>query len=112
MEVDTMPMDMRDENAGDSQDQYLEQDATSTTFYAEGFPGAAFIFDKGETFVDQFDRDDYASKRKDNMHYPFASLAEWELASFLLLSSLSMAAIDNFLKLQLVSPDFSFPPNS
>jgi len=38
-----------------------------------------------------------------NLYYPFVSQPEWELASFLLKSGLSMVATDKFLKLQIVS---------
>jgi len=37
------------------------------------------------------------------MYYPFSNAAEWELASFLLSSDLSMRKIDELLKLKLVS---------
>ncbi|KAG0693661.1 hypothetical protein DFH29DRAFT_762430, partial [Suillus ampliporus] len=40
--------------------------------------------------------------RKDNLFYPFASKEEWEVADYLLHSSLSMAAIDKFLKLCMI----------
>ena len=53
--------------------------------------------------MDEFDRDDHATMREENLYYPWASRQEWELASFLLRSSLSMAAIDQFLSLDLVS---------
>ncbi|KAG2065164.1 hypothetical protein BDR04DRAFT_965436, partial [Suillus decipiens] len=43
----------------------------------------------------------YAAHHKENIYYPFASLQEWELASFLLCLSLSMAAINQFLRLEL-----------
>jgi hypothetical protein len=53
--------------------------------------------------MDIFDEDSHASKRENNVYYPFASADEWELASFLVKSGLSISAIDEFLKLQLVS---------
>jgi hypothetical protein len=53
--------------------------------------------------MDLFDDDEYAENREMNLYYPFASQPEWELASFLLKSGLSMVAIDEFLKLQMVS---------
>ncbi|KAF8800937.1 hypothetical protein BYT27DRAFT_7227077 [Phlegmacium glaucopus] len=40
--------------------------------------------------------------RKGHLYYPFTLRDEWELASFLLCSRLSMAAVDHFLKLKLV----------
>jgi hypothetical protein len=63
---------------------------------------AAEIFGRGESFTDVFNNDKYADRRDDNLYYPFASKPDWEMASFLLRSTLSMAAIDEFLSLELV----------
>ncbi|KAG2737085.1 hypothetical protein P692DRAFT_201684677, partial [Suillus brevipes Sb2] len=52
-----------------------------------------------------FDADEFAECRKENLFYPFASKEEWEIGDFLLRSPLSMAAIDVFLKLPLVSTE-------
>jgi hypothetical protein len=70
--------------------------------YIERFKGAAKVYGRGQSLQDRFSTDTYAPFRKDNLHYPFASLQDWELASFLLCSTLSMAAIDQFLGLQMV----------
>ncbi|KAG1776905.1 hypothetical protein EV702DRAFT_1045915 [Suillus placidus] len=68
----------------------------------EHFRGAAKVYQRGQTFRDRFNMDPYTVHRKDNLYYPFASCQDWELGSFLLCSSLSMAAIDEFLGLELV----------
>ena len=52
--------------------------------------------------MDQFFSDQYAPFRQENLYYPFVSAADWQLASWLLCSHLSMAAIDDFLSLKLV----------
>ena len=75
----------------------------SKNYYTEVYPGAAQTYGKGPTFMDGFDGDEHAAMREDNLYYPWASQPEWELASFLLRSSLSMAVIDQFLSLKLVS---------
>lgn len=82
------------------------------------FPGAARIVDQnGIKFMDTFDEDVYSEIRSsDNLYYPFANHPEWELAEYLLTSELSMAAIDRFLSLTLVSftflqRHFEFPCN-
>jgi len=80
-----------------------EQDAPLPLHYTQLFPGASEIFGKGKTYMDLFDDDEYAGNRETNLYYPFASQPEWELASFLLKSGLSMVAMDEFLKLQMVS---------
>jgi hypothetical protein len=101
--VDTVDtMDTNDANH-QSDEQYLEQDATLPPLYTETFPGASEIFGQGETYMDSFDNDEHADERKTNLYYPFASQPEWELASYILKSGLSMAAVDEFLKLQMVS---------
>jgi hypothetical protein len=71
--------------------------------FLEMFPGAGQTFGRAATFMDIFDADPHAPKRKQHLYYPFASREEWQLASFLLCSDLSMNAIDRFLKLELVS---------
>ena len=72
----------------------------------EVFEGASKTYGKGTTFMAQFDHDRFAKERTANLYYPFASREEWELASFLLCSSLSMHAIDTFLASDLVRLEF------
>ncbi|KAF8802554.1 hypothetical protein BYT27DRAFT_7111964 [Phlegmacium glaucopus] len=74
----------------------------SSSFFSEFYPGASKIFGSGPTFMDNFDNDQFFKERQAHPHYPFASKAEWQLASFLLRSGLSMAAMDKFFKLELV----------
>lgn len=77
--------------------------AQSQPFYVETYPGVACPTGNGPTFMDLFNEDQFAKERTSNIYYPFATRKEWELAAFLLKSKLSMAAIDEFLKLELVS---------
>ncbi|KAG2132153.1 uncharacterized protein EDB93DRAFT_1243059 [Suillus bovinus] len=70
--------------------------------YVERFRNAAKVYRCGQTFQDRFNMDPYTAYRKDNLYYPFASRQDWELGSFLLCSPLSMAAIDEFLGLEIV----------
>jgi len=87
-----------------SHDHSPPQPLTPTfPFFKETHPTASTVYGKGSTFMDIFDKDSHASKRTKQLYYPFASKDEWELASFLLRSHLSMALIDRFLKLKLVS---------
>ncbi|KAJ3903393.1 hypothetical protein F5879DRAFT_803727 [Lentinula edodes] len=65
------------------------------------FPNASQIVGQGATFMDDFNDDHFADERGTNLYYPFASRPEWETASFLLNSSLSMQEIDVYLKLDL-----------
>ena len=71
--------------------------------FIQEYVGAAREYGRGTTFLETFDCDPYAQARKTNLYYPFASRDEWELAAFLLRSDLSLALIDSFLSLKLVS---------
>ena len=76
--------------------------------FVEEYKGAAKEYGTGTTFMDEFDRDQYAGERIKNLYYPFASRDEWEVAAYLLRSDLSMASIDSLLSLNLVSVTFNF----
>lgn len=78
-------------------------DDKQNPFNIKKHPTSGSVYGCGETFMDQCDKDSFSEKRKGHLYYPFASRDEWELASYLLCSRLSMAAIDHFLKLNLVS---------
>jgi len=70
----------------------------------EQYEGARTCYSKdGLTFLDLFNADEFAECRKENLFYPFAFKEEWEIGDFLLRSPLSMAMIDVFLKLPLIS---------
>lgn len=71
------------------------------TFRTE-FPNAGEVYGRGKSFMDRFNDDTHTPHRADNPHYPFADQEEWELASFLLRSGLSMQKVDEFLRLKLV----------
>lgn len=92
MDVDDMPL-------GDEQRNV----PTPDTATLENFPGASLSYPGGKTFMDEFFADQHGALRNDNLFYPFASQQDWQIASWLLRSRLSMAAIDAFLALDLVS---------
>ena len=72
-------------------------------YHVEEFGGAAKVHGTGSTFMDKFDKDQYAKNRRSNLYFPFASKQEWDLAAFLLRSPLSISDVDKFLSLELVS---------
>ena len=80
-------------------------DTNSDTFTTNYFEGAAKVIDhNGQTFMKTFNEDQFvAIQESDNLYYPFADHPEWDMAEFLLTSCLSMADIDHFLSLRLVS---------
>lgn len=70
--------------------------------HLEEYPGASRTYGMGKSFMDAFNADEHAKERSQCLYYPFASQDEWQLASYLLQSKLSMAQIDQFLKLKMV----------
>ena len=70
--------------------------------FVELYPGASANYGRGRTFMDTFDSDRFSSERQNNLFYPFASKAEWEFASWLANSGLSMTAIDKCLSLDII----------
>jgi hypothetical protein len=67
------------------------------------FPNAARTFGRAKTFMEKFHDDRYSEFRTSNIYYPFSGKAEWDLASFLLSSGLSMRKTNEFLQLKMVS---------
>ncbi|KAI6117937.1 hypothetical protein F5141DRAFT_1000268, partial [Pisolithus sp. B1] len=55
----------------------------------------------GYTFMDIFDADPFSSECQHNLYYLFSSKTEWQFASWLSNSGLSMAAIDKILSLDI-----------
>ncbi|KAG9317729.1 hypothetical protein JVU11DRAFT_1946 [Chiua virens] len=72
----------------------------------EYHPNAPQVFPGGKMFMDEFFLDKYGPLRQENLHYPFTLQEDWQLGSWLLRSGLSMAVIDKFLSLDLVSNNF------
>jgi hypothetical protein len=93
------------ENTSDDDMDY-DNEAPRTpdpTYYEDLHPNTPFIIGSGPKFTDIFNADCHATKRAENLYYPFSSKAEWGLASWLLCSGLSMRAVDDFLSLPIVS---------
>ena len=72
---------------------------TQNPFRIMKHPTAGKTIGHGSTFMDHFDNDGFALARSQGyLYYPFALQDEWELASFLLCSQMSLTDIDCFLK--------------
>lgn len=80
------------------------------TFPHITFPSSGYVFGRGSGFLNNFCADKFAGHRTQNLYHPFTSKEEWELASFLTQSNLSMKVIDGFLSLELVRLLKKFPP--
>lgn len=115
-EVQSMDLDLGPDIDVDSDAMFMEHDESGENdwsmddgkLFVDEYEGAAKEYGTGTTFMDEFDRDQYAGERKKNLYYPFASRDEWEIAAFLLRSDLSMASIDSLLSLNLVSVSCNF----
>ena len=95
--------EMANDHQGENDDPslyYPHQDPTMPVINYH--PNTPSVHPGGTVFMDQFFNDQYATLRQENLYYPFASRMDWQLASWLLRSRLSMAAIDDFLSLELV----------
>ena len=75
--------------------------ASSDTF-VEMYEGCSEVFPGSKLFMDNFRQDKYTGKWQENLYFPFASREEWQLASWLLRSHLSLSAIDSLLLLDIV----------
>lgn len=73
--------------------------------FVELYEGCSEAFPGGKSFMDNFRQDRYAAERQENLYFPFASQEEWQFASWLLRSHLSLSAIDSLLSLDIVSND-------
>ena len=76
--------------------------------FVDEYEGAAKEYGTGMTSIDEFEHDQYVGEHTKNLYYPFALRDEWEFATFLLCSDLSMASIDPLLLLNLVSKRIEF----
>ena len=74
----------------------------NSTPVREDYLGAACTHGSGTSFMNDFDLDRFSDLRKTNLYYPFASRQDWQLGFFLLSSGMSMARIDQFLRLEWV----------
>ena len=75
--------------------------ASSDTF-VETYEGCSEAFPGGKSFMDNFRQDKHASKRQENLYFPFVSQEEWQLALWLLHLHLRLSAIDSLLSLDIV----------
>jgi hypothetical protein len=101
------PMDIDSYDSNHNSDVDTDIPQTRTTVVdpdkPQEFQGAAKPQGRGQSFLEWVDADQFAGQRVNNIYYPFASESEWQMASFLLRSSMTMKDIDDFLALDMVS---------
>lgn len=78
----------------------MQEEATPS--HCDHFPQASKTFGRAQSFMDQFDADQHANERKNNLYFPWTSKGDHGLGAWLLRSGLSMRAINEFLALELV----------
>ncbi|KAI6001511.1 hypothetical protein EDC04DRAFT_2908687 [Pisolithus marmoratus] len=65
--------------------------------FVKAYEGSSEVFPGGKSFMDAFHEDQYSGKRQNNPYFPFVLQQEWQFASWLLHSRLSLTAIDSLL---------------
>ncbi|KAJ7607819.1 hypothetical protein DFH06DRAFT_1018419 [Mycena polygramma] len=106
-------MEVDDDEDDDSFDfpmegaQDMEEDIRDTPpnpgLRKEFYAGAAETYGRGKTFMENFHQDKYAAERRTNLYHPFASRHEWQLVSFIIRWKMTVAQVDELLKLPLVA---------
>ncbi|KAG2750291.1 hypothetical protein P692DRAFT_20729847 [Suillus brevipes Sb2] len=92
-----------DFNEGGSTGVLIDEEIPLTGDFIDWFRGASQSYGTGHTFLDLFNSDENSAYHARNLYYPFGGRKDWELASWLLHSGLSMGKIDSFLSLEMVS---------
>ncbi|KIK18560.1 hypothetical protein PISMIDRAFT_14270 [Pisolithus microcarpus 441] len=83
-------------------DSLEEQPAPPAGKFVETYKGSSEAFPGRKSFMNAFRDDQYAGERQNNLYFPFASQEEWQFASWLLCSRLSLTAIDSLLVLDIL----------
>ena len=94
MDADAMFTEHDDSGEGRGNDWSMDNGEP----FVDEYEGAVKEYGTGTTFMDEFNRDQYAGERIENLYYLFASREEWEFAAFLLHSDFSMATIDSLIR--------------
>lgn len=76
------------------------------SMHTQWHPRPSKVYGTSKDFMGRFSDDRFAHERLTNVFYPFSCEGDWQIASFLLRSSLSTREIDNFLSLPWVSHFF------
>ncbi|KAI5986988.1 hypothetical protein F5J12DRAFT_697543, partial [Pisolithus orientalis] len=50
------------------------------------YPTSGYIYNRGDTFLDQMKASKHERQHQDQLYYPFVDEGEWELAKFLVLN--------------------------
>lgn len=89
--------------SGEGDDQVHEEGTPTGSDFIDWHPKPPQTYGRGYTFLDSFHSDENNTYRTGNHYYPFSGRRDWEVALWLLRSGLSMAKVDSFLSLEMVS---------
>ena len=89
--------------SGEGDGQVHEEGTLTDLDFIDWHPEPSQTYGRGHTFLDWFHSDENSVYRAANHYYPFSSRKDWEVVSWLLRSGLSMAKINSFLSLEMVS---------
>ncbi|KAG1905725.1 uncharacterized protein F5891DRAFT_1125768 [Suillus fuscotomentosus] len=92
------------EGSGESGGQASEEGLlpNGASDFVDQYPESSRTYGMGYTFLDLFNSDENSVYRAKNPYYPFSGRKDWEIASWLLRSGLSMGKIDSFLSLDII----------
>lgn len=90
-------------SSGEGDGQVHEEGTPMDSDFIDWHPKPSQTYGRGYTFLDSFHSDENSAHRAANHYYPFSGRKDWEVALWLLRSGLSMAKIDSFLSLEMVS---------
>ncbi|KAG1854650.1 hypothetical protein C8R48DRAFT_609736 [Suillus tomentosus] len=92
------------EGSGESGGQASEEGLlpNGASDFVDQYPESSRTYGMGYTFLDLFNSDENSVYRAKNPYYPFSGRKDWEIASWLLRSGLSMGKIDSFLSLNII----------
>ncbi|KAG1908717.1 uncharacterized protein F5891DRAFT_1124384 [Suillus fuscotomentosus] len=88
------------ESGGQASEEGLLPNGASD--FIDRYPKSSRTYGMGYTFLDLFNSDENSVYRAKNPYYPFSGQKDWEIASWLLRSGLSMGKIDSFLSLDII----------
>lgn len=101
--LESLSTESTSNNEMDDDNNTSNHHTLTATHFKVSHPNPPSIFQRSRPgFMDDFNADHNAEKRKTNIYYPFSSKEEWGLSLWLLCSRLSMGVIDDFLALPII----------
>ncbi|KAG0707629.1 hypothetical protein DFH29DRAFT_979895 [Suillus ampliporus] len=90
------------DSSGEGDGQVHGEGTPTHSDFIDWHPEPSQTYSRGYTFLDLFHSDENSMYRAANHYYPFSGRKDWEVASWLLRSGLSMVKINSFLSLEMI----------